>query len=219
VLEILLADARLPGGGHTQSAGLEAALRAGMPIDSVPDYLRTRLATVAAVEAGTAVVARAVCAVTPPRPADLTAVEQAWRARVLSPALRSASLQLGRGYARLVARLWPGVGADALTQALPVGRPVAVGVAAHLAGLDAAATSRLVAYDDVQTVCAAALKLHPMDPAAATVWAVQVADEIEALAQRLATLTTPEDIPALGAVHIEAWAELHAVSPRRLFRA
>ncbi len=58
-----------------------------------------------------------------------------------------------------------------------------------------------------------------MDPADATVWVVQVAGEIEALAERLAGLTTPEDIPALGAVHIEAWAELHAVSPQRLFRA
>ena len=219
VLELLLADARLPGGGHTQSAGLEAALLAGMPIEAVPGYLRTRLATVVMVEAGTAVVTRAVCAAGPARSENLSVVDRAWRARVLSPALRSASLQLGRGYARLVTRVWPGTWADALTRALPVGRAVAVGVAAHLAGLDAAATARLVAYDDVQTVCAAALKLHPMDPADATVWAVQVAGEIEALADRLVELATAEDIPALGAVHIEAWAELHAVSPQRLFRA
>src|SRR3954447_93899 len=46
VLELLLADARLPGGGHTQSAGLEGALLAGMPVSAVPEYLRTRLATV-----------------------------------------------------------------------------------------------------------------------------------------------------------------------------
>ena len=44
-------------------------------------------------------------------------------------------------------------------------------------------------------------------------------DLIEALADRLVELATAEDIPALGAVHIEAWAELHAVSPQRLFRA
>ena len=219
MLELLLADARLPGGGHTQSAGLEAALLAGMPVDAVPAYLRTRLATVVTVEAATAVVARAACAAGLPRADELIDVDRAWRARVLSPAVRSASLQLGRGYARLVARMWPGAWAEALTRALPVARTVAVGVAAHLAGLDAVATARLVAYDDVQTVCAAALKLHPMDPADATVWAVQVADEIEALAERLAVLTCTEDIPALGAVHIEAWAELHAVSPQRLFRA
>src|SRR6476661_2978294 len=120
VLEMLLADARLPGGGHTQSAGLEAALLAGMPIHDVPDYLRTRLATVVMVEAGTAVVARAVCAADPFRAETLADVDRAWRARVLSPALRSASLQLGRGYARLVGRVWPGVWADALTRALPV---------------------------------------------------------------------------------------------------
>ena len=41
-----------------------------------------------------------------------------------------------------------------------------VGVTAAVAGLDAAQTARLVAYDDVQTVIAAALKLRPFDPAA-----------------------------------------------------
>jgi urease accessory protein len=217
-LELLLADARLPGGGHTQSGGLEAALLAGMSIDGVPAYLRTRLATVTAVEAGTAVVTRAACASGEPDAAVLRTIDTAWRARVLSPALRTASIQLGRGYARLVSRVWPGEWASALTAALPVGRAVAVGVAAFLAGLDAAAAARLVAYDDVQTVCAAALKLHPMDPLDATGWAVEVADEVEDLAQRLAGLTAPEDIPALGAVHLEAWAEVHAVTPQRLFR-
>ncbi|MBE9928093.1 urease accessory protein UreF, partial [Cellulosimicrobium cellulans] len=54
----LLADARLPTGGHTQSAGLEPALRAGMPAARVPDYVRARLATVTRTEAATAVVAR-----------------------------------------------------------------------------------------------------------------------------------------------------------------
>ena len=59
VMLMLLADARLPTGAHTQSAGLEPALRGGMPPAQVPQYIRARLRTVTTVEAGAAVLARA----------------------------------------------------------------------------------------------------------------------------------------------------------------
>ena len=54
---MLLADARLPVAGHTQSAGLEPALRLGLEASEVPPYLAARLASVTRVEAATAVVA------------------------------------------------------------------------------------------------------------------------------------------------------------------
>ncbi|MBD8079072.1 urease accessory UreF family protein [Cellulosimicrobium arenosum] len=112
----LLADARLPTGGHTQSAGLEPALRAGMDPARVPDYLRARLATVTRVEAATAVVARHVvmpdatgCG--PSSGAAAMALAEtwhAWAARTPSAALRDTSQRLGRGYLRLLRRLWAG---------------------------------------------------------------------------------------------------------------
>lgn len=43
LLLAMLGDARLPSGGHTQSAGLEPALRAGLTPAGVPAYLRSRL--------------------------------------------------------------------------------------------------------------------------------------------------------------------------------
>ncbi|MGM7422618.1 urease accessory UreF family protein [Cellulosimicrobium sp. CpK407] len=128
----LLADARLPTGGHTQSAGLEPALRAGMPAAQVPDYVRARLATVTRVEAATAVVARHVALAAGPVPdgagsppaggassagvpdgvasvaRDLADTWLAWAARTPSSALRETSRRLGRGYLRLLRRLWEG---------------------------------------------------------------------------------------------------------------
>ncbi|QJW38275.1 urease accessory protein UreF [Cellulosimicrobium protaetiae] len=132
----LLADARLPTGGHTQSAGLEPALRAGMPAARVPDYVRARLATVTRVEAATAVVARHVALAAGPVPDgagwppaggapsavrdgvtpggvvsaahDLADTWLAWTARTPSPALRETSQRLGRGSLRLLRRLWAG---------------------------------------------------------------------------------------------------------------
>ena len=57
---MMLADARLPVGGHVHSGGLEPALAGGMPPSQVPGYMRGRARTVTLVEAGTAVVARHV---------------------------------------------------------------------------------------------------------------------------------------------------------------
>ena len=163
---MLLADARLPTGAHTQSAGLEAALRAGMAPADVPRYIRARLRTVTAVEAGAAVISRAQTVDTSPDlAAALAAVDAAWRARTISPALRETSVLLGRGYARLVQKLWPeSQAAQALSVIGKPGRAVVLGVAAALAGLSAAQLIRLIGYDDVQTVAAATLKLEPLDP-------------------------------------------------------
>lgn len=65
LVALMLADARLPTGGHTQSAGLEPAVRAGLgaggnKLDEVAQYARGRLRTVTRVEAAAAVVARHV---------------------------------------------------------------------------------------------------------------------------------------------------------------
>ncbi|MBL0886536.1 urease accessory protein [Myceligenerans sp. I2] len=53
---MLLADARLPSGGHAHSASLEPALLGGLPVAAVPAWLIGRATTVSLVEAGTAVV-------------------------------------------------------------------------------------------------------------------------------------------------------------------
>lgn len=267
----LLADARLPTGGHTQSAGLEPALRAGMDPTRVPDYVRARLATVTRVEAATAVVARHAvlaglpdAAGAPRRPASpssgpddawspvsraLADVWRAWAARTPSPALRETSQRLGRGYLRLLRRLWsghPGVvglddasrllAGDRATSGMPAGedvratsgrtvrapsppRPVVLGVTAACAGLSALQVARLVGYEDVQTVAAATLKLAPVDPVDATGWVVAAQPAIDALARDVAHLTDPRAIPAHGAPLVEQWAEIHARTTERLFSA
>ena len=264
IMLMLLADARLPTGAHTQSAGLEPALRGGLNPTDVPSYIKARLRTVTPMEAGAAVVARArtVAAVARAnqlaptviagagvnefgRSADggtsspggggidwrgqggvaelgdaLQAVDAAWRARTISPALRETSVLLGRGYARLVRRLWPdSPGAAALAAIGRPGRAVVLGVAAALAGLSAAQLVRLIGYDDAQTVAAATLKLEPLDPVVTIGWVMAAAADIEGMVGDLAQLTEIEQIPANGAPLIEQWAEIHSVTNQRLFRA
>ncbi|WP_066584241.1 urease accessory protein UreF [Cellulomonas timonensis] len=220
LLLTLLADARLPSGGHTQSGGLEPALRAGMRADAVADYARARLRTVTAVEAGTAVGARAVAAAGE----DPGAEEAAWAARTPSAALRANARRLGRGQLRAARTLWPaapGDGPDPLAHpdARTWSRPVVLGALAHRAGLDPWDLGRLVGYDDVQAVVAALLKLEPADPLETTGTVVALLPEIAALAARVAHLRHPEEIPTGAAPLMERWAEAHAVTTERLFSA
>lgn len=212
-----LADARLPTGAHTQSAGLEPAICAGLAdegrrLHEVVDYARDRLRTVVRVDAGTAVVTRSMAL----RGDDPLRAEPHWAARTPSPALRAASRRMGRGYLRLAARVWPAVG-EHLPPDAEIARPVVIGVVAAVTGLSAEQTARLTGYDDVQTIAAAALKLLPVDPLEATGWATSLHPDIEQLAADLADLTDPARIPAPGAPLIDVFAELHATRGMRLF--
>lgn len=211
---MLLADGRLPTSAHTQSGGLEPALEHGLRAEQIPDYCRSRLRTVTRVEAGTAVVARHH--VLTGRP--LREVEDAWAARTPSDAQRGAARATGRGYRRLAARIWPAV-EQPLADLPEPSRSMVMGAAAAVLGIAPAALVRLVAYDEVQTIVAAALKLAPFDPALATGWVYELGPDIEALVAPLARLTRPADVPACSAPLIEAWAQAHALSTRRLFSA
>lgn len=207
-----LCDVRLPVGTHTQSAGLEPALQAGMPVVAVEEFIRTRLTTVTEVEAATAVVARAVELAD----GDLAQVERAWAARTISRALRENSRQLGRGQARLLDTLWPG--ADHARTARYC-RAVVIGMTAARAGLDAHQTACLIGYDDLQSVTSALLKLEPGDPLVAAALTRDLLPEVTTMADRVCDLTSPEDIPAHAAPQLEQRAELHARTTERLFRA
>ena len=225
---LLLADARLPSGGHAHSASLEPALLGGMPTSDVPAWLVGRATTVSLVEAGTAVVtARLLAGGAGGGPSDgfgLADVVRAWAARTPAPALRDAARLLGRGYLRLARTLWadaPAVRAllahDAVHGPLP--RAVVLGAVAAATGLPAADTVRLTVYDDAQTAASALLKLEPLDPVTPVRWVLEACAAAEQHVLRVAACTTPEDIPASGSPQTEGWAQAHALLSQRLFRA
>jgi urease accessory protein len=236
VVALMLSDGRLPTGGHTQSAGLEPAVRAGLGADGkqladVAAYARDRLRTVTRVEAAVAVLTRHVITAAAIRsaessdpiaggavPSGFDLVEGAWAARTPCQVLRAASRRQGRVYLRLAAKVWPEV-LRYLRQDSEIARPIVVGVIGAVTGLSAEQIARLVAYDDVQTVVAASLKLLPVDPADAATWLAGTHEDIERLVSDVAPLTEIEKIPANGAPLIDLFAQNHATERMRLFHA
>ncbi|UQE74392.1 urease accessory protein [Gordonia sp. PP30] len=236
---MLLADARLPTGGHAYSSGVEPALRGGLAAERVRELMLGRAVTTSCVEAGTAVVARHLLVPfdTPPSSAaqgaessvsGLLAVEKAWAARTPSPALRDASRELARGYRRLARRLWPESPALAaldrwfLSGAEGLDRPcraVVLGAMAVELGLSPEDLVRLVIYDEAAGAAAALLKLEPRDPAEVSGWIMDACAAAEPRVAGLAALTESAAIPAASAPQSEEWAQAHATSDRRLFRA
>ena len=98
-------------------------------------------------------------------------------------------------------------------------RPRVLGLVAAATGLSPGAVARLIAYDDLQSVLAASLKLLPGDPVDATARLLALSPAIDSLVAQVADLTEPDEIPAWSAPLIEAWAEAHVTAERRLFRA
>jgi urease accessory protein len=206
---LVLADGRLPAGGHAHSGGLEAQVAAGRvrDIDGLADFLRGKLATAGLV---TAAFAAAACRRTE-RWSDLDA---GLDARTPSPALRKASRAQGRALLRAGRAMWP----------VPaIGRephqPVALGALAAAAGLGPAEAAVAAAHGTVTGSASAAVRLLGLDPYAVHGLLARLAPEIDRIAaQAAARAGDPvDDLPAAGAPLLDIGAELHATWEVRLF--
>ncbi|WP_232320642.1 urease accessory protein UreF [Herbidospora daliensis] len=191
---LLLADSRLPAGGHAHSGGAEEACRTGAisgPED-LARFLRGRLATAGRVAAALAWSACAAAHVpkfpdtevpdiraadsgdpTSTGPAGAADAADKWRlldaeadARIASPAQRLASRTQGRLLVRTAKRIWPSRALEELARDVPDGahHPIALGVAARAAGCTPAQAAMAAAYTSVTGAATAAVRLLGLDP-------------------------------------------------------
>src|SRR5437588_3234801 len=103
---LLLADSRLPAGGHAHSGGLEPAAASSL-VENLPDlsaFLRGRLRTTGLVNAALAATA---CHHTPDAGAPWALLQAEADARMPSPAQRAASTAQGRSLLRAARTAWP----------------------------------------------------------------------------------------------------------------
>jgi urease accessory protein len=216
---LMLADGRLPAGGHAHSGGAEAAV-AAKRITDVPTlaaFLRGRLAT-------TGLVAAAFAAST----MDIAALDDGLDARTASPALRRASRAQGRALLRAGRAIWPPADAPRAGRAVwppadapraDVHHPVALGIVARAAGLTPHDAALAAAYGTVTGPAGAAVRLLGLDPFAVHAVVASLAPGCDAVAARAAGYANApvDDLPAEAAPLLDLDAEHHATWEVRLF--
>jgi urease accessory protein len=231
---LLLADGRLPTGGHVHSGGVEEAVTDGR-IAGLADlraYLTGRLWTAGVVDAGLAVAAaRLAAGAAAGSGAGVAANSGAlgrWElldaeaaARTPSPALRKAARTQGRGLLRAARRLWPDPTLELLAGLHPDGPfwPVTLGAAACAAGANRAGAALVAAQASVSGPAWAAVRLLGLDPFAVAELLAEMTPAIDAVAASSAAhgRVEPAHLPAAGGPLTDVAAEAHASREVRLF--
>jgi urease accessory protein len=232
---LLLADSRLPAGGHAHSGGLEQAAAEGAvaDLDGLADFLRGRLATAGLVGAA---LAAAACGYATEHAAgdgdgdmdgagDGNGNGDGWArldaeadARTPSPAQRRASRAQGRALLRVARTTWPHPALDALHSGHSrhardafgarhgPHHPIALGAATAAAGGTAEQAATIAAYGAVTGPAAAAVRLLGLDPLA-------VHRMLAGLAAAVGDIATAATAAArAAATSVAGWASLPAQS-------
>ncbi|GAA4221790.1 urease accessory protein [Streptosporangium album] len=242
---LLLADSRLPAGGHGHSGGAEEAVRTGAVHDlpSLDSFLRGRLATAGLVAAALAAAAcefGTVCAgdrlsPSPARHPGAGGTEEgdgwtpagrtgSWArldaeadARTASPAQREAGRTQGRLLLRTARRIWPSPVLDDLAGAVPQGthHPIALGAAAAAAGCAPGEAALAAAYTAVTGPATAAVRLLGLDPVPVHRLLADLTQQMERIAA--GAPAGWESLPAHAAPALDLLAEGHVRAELRLF--
>jgi urease accessory protein len=131
-------------------------------------------------------------------------------ARTPSPALQAASRQQGRGLVRVGRRAWPAPAWDALPDRPH--HPLALGVAAHAAGLHPRDAAAAAAYLSVSGPATAAQRLLAMDPLTVAAVTARLAPEVDDVATR-----STGALPAAADPLLDLLAEVHLARRDRYF--
>jgi urease accessory protein len=203
---LVLADGRLPAGGHAHSGGLEAAVAAGRVRDmsTVESFLRGRLATTGRVNAAFAAAAAHAGLST------LVTLDAELDARTPSPALRRASRAQGRALVRAGRAMWA---LPTIPGAPGPHHPIALGAIAGAAGLSGEQAALVAAYGSISGPASAAVRLLGLDPYPVHGLLARLATDCE----RVASSIVDGTLPAAGAPLLDISAEQHATWEVRLF--
>lgn len=209
---LLLADGRLPTGGHVHSGGVESAVADGRIVDvpTLGDFLLGRLHTVGLTDA-------ALAAATVLQPHAVERLDAEADARITVPELRAASRRLGRQLVRVAERCWP----DPVLATLPPHphQAVALGMVGVAARIDALSVAGIGIHHTLVTTAQSAVRLLGLDPfeVAAATASLAAEGERVAIEAVLAGGGPIEELPARAGPIVEIAATTHAALPTRLF--
>lgn len=220
---LLLADSRLPTGGHAHSGGVEAVVERGLvrDTDDLAVFLAGRLRGPGPVVATAAAVS---CLLAGAAPVSWGGWDAAVSARTPSAALREASRAQGVTLLRTARRVWPSAALDALAEVGRPHQPLVLGAVVAAAGDGADAAASLALHHLLGGACAAAVRLLGLDPievaavqAAASRPAEHLTQAAVAVAHRAVAEQDPRLLPSTGNPLPEVLAELHARAGVTLF--
>jgi urease accessory protein len=196
-LLLLLLDSQAPAGAHHHSAGMEAAITAGLVTDlaGTEDFCQPRLRTSARVAASFAAASGRLFSaeradLDSSLPAELAVLDAEYEARVPSEATRRASRELGPGLWRLLRSVLRET--DLVT-----------------------AFSRCACAGPAS----AAVRLLGLDPFAVHAMLARLAPDVDACAAAAARAAClpPASLPAHGAPALDLLADYHLTAEVRLF--
>jgi urease accessory protein len=225
---LLLADSRLPSGGHGHSGGVEALVDRGLlgTVEELALFLAGRLATGAAVPAGAAA---AGCALAELQQGDAAPMPwQVWddavSARLPASATRAASHAQGAALLRTASLVWRSAGLDGLRALARAHHPLVLGAAAAAVGATPADAAMLAVHHLIGGACTAAVRLLGLDPLAVAGVAARAgsaAEPVAAEANRAALAAVaandPGLLPADGNPLHDVMAQLHRTKEATLF--
>jgi urease accessory protein len=213
-LLLLLADGRLPAGGHAHSGGVEAAVAAGhvRGLGDLELWVEGRLATSGRVDAAVAVATWQRLRWAPPPPsgavplfgaappsggsvppppfgaAALKELDAEASARMASPAQRAASRAQGRGLLRVARRCWSAPALDVVGRVHPDGplAPMALGGVGAAGGLTALQVATASLWATASGPAWAAVRLLGLDPLEVTAALARRAAALDGEAARTA---------------------------------
>ncbi|HEY6422052.1 MAG TPA: urease accessory UreF family protein [Pseudonocardiaceae bacterium] len=216
---LLLADSRLPTGGHAHSGGVEAAVGRGLLRDQadLALFLAGRLRGSGPVLAA---VAAAGCLVT----VDWGCWDAAVSARTPSAAMREASRAQGAALLRTARRVWPSAALETLGRISRPHHPLVLGAVVAAVGDGPDVAALLALHHLLGGACSAAVRLLGLDPIAVAAVqaragepAEQVARAATSVARQAVTQRDPRLLPSTGTPLPEVLAELHARTEVTLF--
>jgi urease accessory protein len=222
---LLLADSRLPAGGHAHSGGLAPAAMAGVVEDltGLVDFLRGRLATSGLVAAAVAATACHHARGDGTSRTGWTGLDREADARTPSPAQRQASRAQGRSLLRAARTAWPSPALEELRAAVPGGphHPIVLGVTTAATGGTPEHAATITAYGVVTGSASAAVRLLGLDPLAVQRMLAELAGTVDAVAAEAAAYADEDwaTLPAVSAPILDLFAELHLRSDIRLFES
>ena len=215
---LTLADARVPGGGHVHSGGLEEAVARGLVtgVGDLGSFLAGRLRTAGLVAAA---FAAAAVGTTNGRGAPWPELDAELDARTPAAAQRDASRAQGRAALRAARVAWPSPVLDALVAANPrPHHPLLVGAVVGIDGGSPAEAAQCAAYLAVSGPASAAVRLLGLDPFAVNAAVVALRPVLDAVVAEAAAPRPADRLPAPGAPVLDLMAQAHVRHHREQVR-